>query len=129
MLEVLPIQDKAFQESVCTRCNVNFDPDLMAYAVYSDGELVGISQFTMKEDGGIISDLANVQGVTDTQALFVAGRATLNFIDLCGVHTAKCHNSNIDETLLRAVGFKKSEKGYFEIDLSHFFEHPCQHNQ
>ena len=129
MLEVLPIQDKSSQESVCNRCNVDFNPDLMAYAVYNGGELVGISQFTIKEDGGIIVDLANVQDVTDTQALFVAGRATLNFIDLCGTHRARCYNARIDETLLRAVGFDKNEEGYFEIDLLHFFEHPCQHDK
>ena len=129
MLEVLPIQDKTLQESVSLRCGVNYDPDLMAYAAYVDGKLVGICQFTMKEDGGRIVDLANVTDVTDTQALFVMGRAALNFIDLCGVHSAKCESDNIDETLLRAVGFSKNPDGIYEIDLAHFFEHPCSHNK
>ena len=129
MLEVLPIQDKMLQESLCIRCGISYDVDLMAYAAYVDGEPVGVCQFTMKADGGRLVSLANINGVTDTQALFVMGRAMLNFVDLCGVHSAKCESKDIDETLLRAIGFTKAPDGIFVIDLAHFFEHPCQHNK
>ena len=30
--------------------------------------------------------------------------------------------------LLETIGFKKSSTGRYEINLEHFFEHPCQHN-
>jgi len=129
MLEILPIQDKNVQESLCLRCGADFDPDLMAYAAYVDGNVVGLCQFTMRPDGGRIVSLSNVAGQTDTQALFVAGRATLNFIDLCGVHSAKCVSDSIDPDLLGAIGFSKNPDGVYEIDLEHFFEHPCQHNK
>ena len=129
MLEVLPIQDKMLQESTCLHCGIDYDPDLMAYAAYVDGKLVGMCQFTMNADGGKIVDLANVKDSNDSQALFVMGRATLNFIDLCGVHTAKCENKNIDEALLRTIGFSKNSDGIYEIDLAHFFEHPCSHGK
>ena len=129
MLEVLPIQDKSMQESICLRCDIDYDPDLLAYAAYVDGALVGMCQFIIKPDGGWLVDLANAKGVSDSQALFVVGRATLNFIDLCGVHNAKCDSKKIEDSLVRAIGFSKNADGIYEIDLAHFFEHPCQHGK
>ena len=52
MLEVLPIQDKAQQEVYCLRCNIKYDPDLMAYAAYEDGELVGVCQLPLSPTVG-----------------------------------------------------------------------------
>ena len=127
MLEVLPIQDKAQQEVYCLRCNIKYDPDLMAYAAYEDGELIGVCQFTIKPDGGQIIDLASVIGKNELHSLFVMGRATLNFIDLCGVHKATFLSESVDETLIRSIGFKKNDSGIYSIDLTNFFDQPCQH--
>ena len=127
MLEVLPIQDKAQQEVYCLRCDIKYDPDLMAYAAYDDGELVGVCQFTIKQDYGKIVDLASTIGRKDPHTLFVMGRATLNFIDLCGVHRAIFSSENTDESLIKAIGFKKNDNGIFEMDLNGFFDQPCQH--
>lgn len=129
MLEVLPIQEKNMQETICLRCGIEYKPELMAYSAHVDGELVGVCQFSMSDKGGRLVDLANTVGVKDTQALFVVGRATLNFIDLCGVHYAYCDSSDIDEVLLRAIGFSKNSDGVYDVDLTHFFDHPCQHNK
>ena len=129
MLEVLPIQDKSVQETICLRCGVEYKPELMAYSAHVDGELVGVCQFTMTDKGGELIDLANADSVKDTQALFVIGRATLNFIDLCGVHYAFCKSKSIDEVLLRAIGFSKNSDGIYAVDLTNFFDHPCRHNK
>ena len=88
MLKVLPIQTKAEQESICKQCNVEFCPDLLAYSATVDGELRGVSQFKLTAEGGLVFDIAQIPDIYDFEALFVLGRATLNFIDLCGVHTA-----------------------------------------
>lgn len=129
MLEVLPIQEKSSQEEICKRCGVEFKPQLMAYSAHVDGDLVGVCQFTMTDKGGELVDLANADGIKDTQALFVIGRATLNFIDLCGVHYAFCRSEEIDQVLLRAIGFSKNSDGIYDVDLTHFFDHPCQHGK
>ena len=127
MLEVLPIQDKAQQEVYCLRCNIKYDPDLMAYAAYDNGELIGVCQFTIKQDGGKIVDLASTIGRNDPHTLFVMGRATLNFIDLCGIHHVTFSSDNADESLIKSIGFKKNNNGIFEIDLKGFFDQPCKH--
>ena len=128
MLEVLPIQDKSTQEVLCARCGIEFKTELLAYQALVDGELRGVCQFTMSDKGGELVDLKNVSGIKDTQALFVVGRATLNFIDLCGVHRAyfdaKCDN----ETLIKAIGFSRNADGRFEMDLTDFFKEPCKHS-
>ena len=128
MLKVLPIQTKAEQESICKQCNVEFKPDLLAYVATVDGELRGVSQFKLTSDGGLVFDIAQIPDVYDFEAMFVLGRATLNFIDLCGVHFAIYKGPIEDEEkerLIKAIGFKKDSDGNFSIDLTGFFTDHC----
>lgn len=128
MLKVLPIQTKAEQEALCKKCNVNFNPDLLAYSATVDGELRGISQFKLTAEGGLVFDIAAAPDVYDFEALFVLGRGTLNFIDLCGVHYAIYKGeaeTEEKERLLRAIGFKRTESGSLEVDLNGFFTDHC----
>ena len=55
--------------------------------------------------------------------------AALNFIDLCGIHTAFYDGDEAlpGAQLLHAVGFRKNEAGRLEMDLTGFFTAPCQH--
>ena len=136
MLKVLPIQSKAEQEALCLRCNIKYEPDLLAYAAYVDGEVVGICQFKLTDKGGFIHDIAAVtdrdeptdkkaRAASDFEALFVMGRGALNFIDLCGIHKAFYIGQASDETLLSAIGFKKGEDGVLWINLEGFFTDHC----
>ncbi len=127
MLKVLPIQTKAEQEQLCENCNIKFCPDLLAYAATVDGEFVGMSQFKLTAEGGLVYDLAPVNERYDFEAMFVLGRGTLNFIDLCGVHNASYVGKIADEQaarLLRAVGFRE-ENGEWKINLEGFFTDHC----
>lgn len=128
MLKVLPIQTKAEQEAVCSACGVKFNPDLLAYSATVNDVLAGVCQFKLTDKGGMLYDLAPAAGSFDFEALFVLGRGTLNFIDLCGVHNA-CFLGNIPdeqtERLIKAVGFKKTEDGSYTVDLKGFFTDHC----
>ena len=131
MLKVLPIQSKNQQKEICEKCQIEYQPDLLAYAASVDDELVGICQFKMTDQGGFLYDLAKVIGRTenkecvDFEAMFVMGRGTLNFIDLCGVHRAYFCGNNPDDSLLRAIGFKKNDNDQYEINLEGFFTDHC----
>ena len=138
MLKVLPVQSKLQQEELCKKCNVEYKPDLLAYAATVEDELVGICQFKLTDKGGMLYDLAKVtdrpepadkraRQASDFEAMFVMGRGTLNFIDLCGVHHATYAGNDPDEGLLRAIGFTKGERGTWEIILEGFFTDHC-HN-
>ena len=138
MLKVLPVQSKLTQEELCKRCNITYDPDLLAYAATVEDELVGICQFKLTDKGGVIYDLAKVcdrpeptdkqaRMASDFEAMFVMGRGTLNFIDLCGVHYATYEGKAPDESLLRAIGFTQNANQVWEINLEGFFTDHC-HN-
>ena len=99
MITVLPIQTKEEQKELAGRCGVPFREELLAYRA----------------------------GGADEDALFVMGRAALNFIDLCGVHTAFFEGEPTNPALLRRIGFRQNEHGVFAIDLAGFFTHPCSH--
>ena len=127
MLEVLPIQDKQEQEALCSRCNVPYRAEMLAYQALVEKELRGICQFTMNADGGKIVDFAHVPELYEFEPMFVMGRAALNFIDLCGVHRAYFDAEYDNETLIKAIGFSKNADGRYEMDLTDFFKEPCQH--
>ena len=128
MLKVLPIQSKISQEEICLRCGVEYDPDLLAYSATVDDELAGVCQFKLTDKGGMVYDLAPVKDSFDFEAMFVLGRGTLNFIDLCGVHYAIYRGEVKDEQierLVKAVGFKLTERGTYEVNLEGFFTDHC----
>ena len=128
MLKVLPIQSKITQEEICLRCGVEYDPDLLAYSATVDDELAGVCQFKLTDKGGMVYDLAPVKDSFDFEAMFVLGRGTLNFIDLCGVHYAIYRGEVKDEQterLVKAVGFKLTERGTYEVNLEGFFTDHC----
>ena len=128
MLKVLPIQSKADQEDICKKCNVIFKPDLLAYSATVNDVLMGVSQFKLTDKGGMVYDLAPADGTFDFEALFVLGRGTLNFIDLCGVHSAFFVGEIPDEQterLIKAVGFNKTESGDDCVNLEGFFTDHC----
>lgn len=128
MLKVLPIQSKDSQKDVCLRCNVEYKPELLAYSATVEDVLMGVSQFKLTDKGGMVYDIAPAADTFDFEALFVLGRGTLNFIDLCGVHKAYYLGSVSDEQtarLIRAIGFKEQEDGSYFVDLEGFFTDHC----
>lgn len=131
MLKVFPIQHKNEQEALCARCRIPFEQDLLAYQATVEDKFVGICQFKLSPEGGIIYHLAPLADEpVDYEALFVMGRAALNFIDLCGIHRAFYDGDEAipGAQLLHAVGFRKNAQGRLEMDLTDFFSAPCQHH-
>ena len=129
MLKVLPVQSKITQEEICHKCGVEYNPDALAYSATVDDRLAGVCQFKVTADGGLIYDLAPALDFENFEAMFVMGRGTLNFIDLCGVHRAYFVGEVKDEALLKAVGFSKNAEGKFEINLEGFFTDHCHNHK
>lgn len=133
MLKVLPVQSKETQKELCETCRIAYRPDALAYAASVNEEFVGICQFKLTSEGGVLYDIVSVPDRAESpacstfEALFVMGRGTLNFIDLCGVHQASFVGDAPDEPLLCAIGFQKDEQGKFSINLEGFFTDHC-HN-
>lgn len=129
MLYIKTIQNKDEQEKISKLCDIEYKPDSLAYAAYDDEKLAGISQFSFTEGAGVIFDIAPVDKENPSaDALFVLGRTVLSFIDTLGEENAEYRGEKEDETLLKRIGFKKSEDGIFRMNLKGFFASPCQHD-
>lgn len=128
MLKVISVQDKSAQETLCRVCGVDFDSASMAYAAYDDenGEdaLRGIVQFSFFDKAGHIISLSSPKGTEDFGALFLLGRAAMNYTDMCGIENMY---SELDEAMSRKLGFKPDSDGRAYVNLRGFFTAPCQH--
>ena len=129
MLKVLPIQSKITQKELCEICKIKYNPDALAYEATVDGKFAGICQFKVTGEGGLIYDLVPSPEINDFESMFVMGRGTLNFIDLCGVHSAKYVGEVKDASLLKAVGFRENANGIYEINLEGFFNDHCKNHK
>lgn len=130
MITVKPIQEKEMQERLCAKCGIPYRAELLAYGAWNNqGDFAGICQFGMDATGGHIHHLATPIAGDPDDALFVMGRAALNFIDLCGVKIASFDGDTKDrDALLRRIGFAADEAGHYTVSLEGFFDHPCQHH-
>lgn len=127
MLIVKPIEDKETQKKICEECCAEYDAELLACAAHVDGKLVGVCQFEFSQGKAIIHDIREKPGIDDFEAMYIMTRGALNFIDLCGYHRACCTADAASVVLLRAAGFKETEKNFFEIDLTDAFTSKCDH--
>ena len=105
MFKISPINDKEIQKEYAEACGAEYNSDFFAYSMIDDenGELMGISQFEINENGGFISDLREPANRSDYEAMFILGRATMNFIDLCGSHKCYAKKDAGDKKLLRSA--------------------------
>lgn len=123
MFKITPIQDKETQIKYAELSGTKAVDDAFAYAMLEveSGKPMGFSQFEIKEDGGRIFDLRHI-GEDDYEAMFILGRQTMNFIDMCGAHLLYAAPDAADEQLLRAIGLKLTESGEYFRDMTGLFD-------
>ena len=126
VFKISPIQDKELQKKYAAACGVKFYPDAFAYSMIDEasGELMGMSQFDITGKCGYIFTLCPRIDYSDFEAMFILGRATMNFIDLCGKHTCAARIDAGEERLLKSIGFKLENNEYF-ADMSGMFDGHC----
>ena len=125
MLTVKPIQSKKEQEELCALCSCEYLEEALCYRA-DDGDFIGICQLLLKNGCGYIKNLRPRLGYSDFEAMFILGRATLNFIDLCGVHTCLATPDAGEERLMKAIGFRPTENNEYFVDMTGMFDGNCQ---
>jgi len=127
MFKITPINDKEMQKRYAEACGAQLVADSFAYSMIDNetGELMGFSQFEIEERGGYIYDLKARLGSNDFEAMFILGRATMNFIDLCGKHICYAKSDAAEERLIRAIGFKPTENDEYFADMTGMFDGKC----
>ena len=130
MFKITPVQNIEEQRKYADECGIPCREGYFAYAM-ADADtlaLMGMAQFEITNGEAYISDLAPAKKTDDFEAMFILGRQTMNFIDLCGVHTVRASAETTDEQLLRAIGFKKQESGEYFCDMDGMFDGShCSH--
>ena len=125
MFKISPVQSTDLQKQYADKCNCKYKAGAFAYAMVDSatGNLMGFSQFEIGADGGTLLDLSLADEYSeDYEAIFILGRATMNSIDLCGVHTLKATDNAADSTLLKAIGLRPIEDGSYFCDMTGFFD-------
>ena len=127
MFKISPIQDADTQKMFAKECGCTYRAGAFAYSMTDNetGEIMGFSQFEIENESGFIYDLKTRIGYTDNEALFILGRATMNFIDLCGIHKCRCAKNAGDEKILHAIGFKTTDNDAFFCDMTGMFDGHC----
>ena len=131
MFKISPIQDKKLQEEYAKLTDSIFCPELFAYSMVNaeDGELMGFSQFDISGEFGYIHSLKPKINYSDFEAMFILGRATMNFIDMCGTHICYADKNTADERLLISIGFKPTDDGKYVANLEGMFDGNCKGHQ
>ena len=125
MFKITPVQDKARQAELCAMCGAEYREEAFCYVMFDieSGEVMGMSQFEIGE-AGYIYDLRETPGRSDFEAMFILGRQTMNFIDICEAHTCYADKTAGEERLLRAIGFKEKGDELF-CDMTGMFDGHC----
>ena len=126
MFKITPIQDKEMQKKYIELVGGVFRPEYFAYAMADceTGELMGVAQFEISGEEGNISDLREIPGRDDFEAMFILGRQTMNFINLCGASTCTANTDAAERRLLTAIGFKETDGRLFAT-LDGMFDGHC----
>lgn len=125
MFKITPVQSKEEQAALCERCHAKYREDAFCYVMFDvdSGEVMGMSQFEIGESGYIF-DLREADGRSDFEAMFILGRQTMNFIDICQAHTCYADKTAGEARLLSAIGFKEKGDKLF-CDMTGMFDGHC----
>ena len=127
MFKISPIEKKEEQKKIIESLGGVFRETFFAYVMIDNesGAVMGASQFEIGKDSGYISDLREAPGLSDFEAMFILGRATMNFIDMCGQNKCRASLNAGDERLLKCIGFKENNGEYFS-DMTGMFDGNCK---
>ncbi len=127
MFKIMPIGDPVLHKSCAEAVGVPYREGYFAYTMNNcdTGDLMGFSQFEIESDGGLISDIAEPEGRDDFEAMFILGRQTMNFMNMCGAVKLRALKTEKNEKLLRAIGFREGENGIFSCNTDGMFEGHC----
>ena len=127
MFKIVPIQSPDEQRKTAELCGAVYREGYFAYVMCDVDtlEVMGFSQFEIRGGVGYISDLRERPGRDDFEAIFILGRQTMNFIDICGAHECEMAEGAAPERLYLAIGFKKNESGTLFCNMTGMFDGHC----
>ena len=123
MFKISPVADPELAKELSSACGISYTEGAFLYAAtdMESGKLLAVSEFEILGEYGYIYAMRPAPEIDDFELMFILGRQTMNFIDLCGSHKCRAAADGTDNSLLRAIGFKESDDGFF-ADMTGFFD-------
>lgn len=127
MFRIAPVQTETERAQTAEEAGIRLCEGSFLYAMRDceTGRLLGLAQFDIREESGEILDLVPAPGVDDFEAMFILGRATMDFIDRTGAHRCTALQKGADARLLRAIGFRPAEGDILTCDMMGMFDGHC----
>ena len=129
MFKIFPIQDDETKHTYADACGAAVIDGAFSYGM-ADAEslaIMGFAQFDIDKDRATLYDLKEKIGQSDFEAIFILGRATLEFCERCGTTVCYAKKAAADETLLRAIGLRSlNECGELFGRIEGMFDGHCE---
>jgi len=127
MLEIKPITDKDEQLRITSLCGIENKEEFFAYRAFDDGKLLAAVQFDILGTTATIDAMRQVIGTAeDWEAMFILGRAVLNFLDLCGVETVTYDPKDpFERRIAKMIGFR-GDGTVLRATLAGMFDGKCE---
>ncbi len=127
MLRARPIRDINEQKQCCAACGMQHNADLLYFSIFeNETDCLGTCAFRFSGKGVEIIDVQPKPGTYDDEAMFILGKATLNFVDLVGfkdvVYKAE------DMKLASLLEFFPKD-GVWQVNLEGYFDEPCKRHK
>lgn len=128
MFKIFPIQDEETKKQFSDACGAEAKADAFAYGMVDAESLavMGFAQFDIDGTEARIYDLKEKIGQNDFEAVFILGRAMLEFCERCGAEECFADLSAADETLLRAIGLRTECDGGLRGRIAGMFDGHCE---
>lgn len=135
MFAVKPLPDKELQKSICEMLGITYIEESFAYFaadLNEDGTaiegLIGLLQFTMKEETGEILSLTPFPEKEEDEAMIIMERASMSLMWRSGMKQMIMKETAGPEAVLKRSGLPKID-GVYTVDLDKFFDSPCHYNK
>ncbi len=128
MFKIFPIQDEQTKKIYAEACGAEPMESAFAYGM-ADAEsmaIMGFSQFDLDGERATLYSLKEKIGQSDFEAIFILGRATLEFCERCGAVFCYAKKDGADETLLRAIGLRSEEGDMLFGRIEGMFDGHCE---
>ena len=118
MIELLPVQDKSIQKEYCSRCSVEYDPDMLIYAALYNGTMIAMCQIELKNSFAKILNISCLAKNDRSQIIFLLLSAVVNFLELCSISRVEISSSKSYEKTIYLLGFRKKLSGVYEMNFN-----------